>query len=135
MGDYFAHWLEMGDRIKHLPLIFNVNWFRLHDDGSFAWPGFGDNFRVLEWILKRTKGEVGAVESAIGYLPKVEDIVLEGLDDFDQADLAALLEIDPQIWEEEIRDIEAHYAKFDRLPEALEQQLLRLKERFAEVTV
>lgn len=135
MGDYFAHWLEMGNKIKELPLIFNVNWFRLNDDGSFAWPGFGDNFRVLEWILKRTKGEVEAVESAIGYLPKVEDIVLDGLEDFDQADLAALLEIDPKIWEEEIRDIEAHYAKFDRLPEALNQQLRRLKERFAEVTV
>ena len=135
MGDYFAHWLEMGDIIEHQPLIFNVNWFQLHDDGSFAWPGFGDNFRVLEWILKRTKGEVDAVETAIGYVPKAEDIVLEGLDDLTVEDLEKLLHVDPVVWESEIKGIEEHYAKFDRLPEALSQQLSKLKERFAAITV
>ncbi len=135
MGDYFRHWLDMGKAIEHQPLIFNVNWFRLNDDGSFAWPGFGDNFRVLEWILKRCKGEVDAVKTPIGYVPVAEDIVLDGLDDFTIEDLRKLLEIDPHHWEDEIRGIEDHYAKFDRLPAALTEQLRQLKERFAEVVV
>lgn len=135
MGDYFKHWLEMGEKIEHKPLIFNVNWFRLNDDGSFAWPGFGDNFRVLEWILKRCKGEVDAVKTAIGYVPLAEDIVLDGLDDFNIEDLKTLLEVDPLIWEEEIKGIEEHYAKFDHLPQELLDQLHQLKERFSEVPV
>ncbi len=131
MGDYFQHWLDMGKRIEHQPLIFNVNWFRLTDDGKFAWPGFGDNFRVLEWILKRCKGEVDAVETPIGYVPIAEDIVLDGLDDFNIEDLEALLDVDADLWAEEIAGIEEHYAKFDRLPVELSQQLQALKDRLA----
>lgn len=131
MGDYFRHWLDMGKRIENKPLIFNVNWFRLHDDGSFAWPGFGDNFRVLEWILKRCKGQVEAVETPIGYVPIAEDIVLEGLDGFSVEDLKELLEVDREIWAEEIEGIDEYFAKFDRLPEELKLQLEALKTRFA----
>ncbi len=103
MGDYFQHWLDMGDRIKDKPLIFNVNWFRLTDDGDFAWPGFGDNFRVLEWILKRCNDEIDAVTTPIGYVPRPEDIVLDGLEDFTIEDLKPLLEVEADIWQEEIK--------------------------------
>ena len=86
MGDYFKHWIEMGEMLgDKAPKIFNVNWFRVDEDGHFIWPGFGDNLRVLEWILKRCDNEVDAVETAIGYVPKPEDINLEGLKDFDEA--------------------------------------------------
>ena len=85
MGDYFKHWIEMGEMLgDKAPKIFNVNWFRVDEDGHFIWPGFGDNLRVLEWILKRCDNEVDAVETAIGYVPKPEDINLEGLKDFDE---------------------------------------------------
>ena len=80
MGDYFAHWLEMGKMIPNPPKIFHVNWFRTDDDGRFIWPGFGDNMRVLMWILNRCNGKVDAVETPIGYVPKAEDLELEGLD-------------------------------------------------------
>ncbi len=131
MGDYFEHWLEMGKKVKHQPKIFNVNWFRLDDQGKFLWPGFGDNFRVLQWILARCNDEVDAVESPIGYLPKPEDICLDGLEDMTVEDVAELLTVDRDCWLEELAGIEAHYEKFDRLPEALKKQLAALKERLA----
>lgn len=82
MGDYFAHWIEMGEKLgDKAPKIFNVNWFRLDEDGNFLWPGFGDNLRVVDWILSRCAGEVDAVETPIGYVPKPEDINLEGIED------------------------------------------------------
>ncbi|MEG0542668.1 MAG: phosphoenolpyruvate carboxykinase (GTP), partial [Angelakisella sp.] len=94
MGDYFAHWLEMGEKLgDKAPKIFNVNWFRTDDNGDFAWPGFGDNMRVLMWILGRCDGTVGAQETAIGYLPRPEDIDLTGLD-MTTAQLADLLTVD-----------------------------------------
>ena len=132
MGDYFQHWIDMGEKIEHQPKIFNVNWFQLDDNGKFAWPGFGDNFRVLEWIVKRCEGKVDAVETPIGYLPKAEDIVLDGLDDFTVEDLEKLLVVDPAIWQEEIEGIEEHLAKFDHLPAELREQLEALKARFAD---
>ncbi|MDI9469169.1 MAG: phosphoenolpyruvate carboxykinase (GTP) [Bacillota bacterium] len=133
MGDYFQHWIDMGQKIEHKPRIFNVNWFQLDDNGKFAWPGFGDNFRVIEWILKRCNGEVEAVESPIGYLPKPEDIVLDDLEDFDIEDLKKLLVVDKEIWETEMAGIEQHLAKFDHLPSELKDQLAALRERFAKV--
>ena len=131
MGDYFQHWIDMGKKIEHKPLIFNVNWFQTDENGKFAWPGFGDNFRVIEWILKRCKGQVGAVESPIGYLPKPEDINIEGLENFTIDDLKKLLKVDPEIWAVEIADIEQHLKKFDRLPQELKDQFQALKDRFA----
>ena len=131
MGDYFQHWIDMGKKIEHKPLIFNVNWFRTNEEGKFAWPGFGDNFRVIEWILRRCEGEVGADESPIGYLPKPEDINLEGLEGFGIEDLKKLLTVDKDIWAEEVSGMEEHYKKFQRLPAELKEQLAALKERLA----
>lgn len=131
MGDYFAYWLEMGKRIPNPPKIFNVNWFRTNEQGKFIWPGFGENFRVLKWILARCKGEAGAEESPIGYLPKVDDIDLTGIEDEVSRDTVAdLLSVDKEAWRQEVDSIEEFFGKFDRLPEELKVQLASLKQRF-----
>ncbi|MEG2428834.1 MAG: phosphoenolpyruvate carboxykinase (GTP) [Oscillospiraceae bacterium] len=130
MGDYFAHWLEIGEKLgDKAPKIFNVNWFRLDDEGNFAWAGFGDNMRVLMWILDRCEGKADAVETAIGYEPKPEDINIEGLD-MTTDDIAKLLEVDISLWKEEAKGIHEFYAKFgDRLPKELANQLAALEKR------
>ena len=127
MGDYFAHWLEMG-KIKDAPKIFNVNWFRTDEDGKFLWPGFGDNLRVLDWIIDRCEDNAPADDTPIGYVPRPQDINLEGLD-LSKDSLNELLEIDREQWRKETELIEEHYAKFDRLPEALKKELNDLKAR------
>ena len=128
MGDYWQHWLDMGKKIAHQPKVFNVNWFRLDDEGNFIWPGFGDNLRVLEWIMKRCFDEVGAQETPIGYEPNPEDINLEGLD-VTVDTLKELLRVDPQLWRQEVAGIKEFYAKFgDKLPEELKHQLAVLEE-------
>ena len=127
MGDYFAHWLEMG-KIKDAPKIFNVNWFRTDEDGKFLWPGFGDNLRVLDWIIDRCEDNALADDTPIGYVPRPQDINLEGLD-LATDSLNELLEIDREQWRKETELIEEHYAKFDRLPEALKKELDDLKVR------
>ena len=128
MGDYFRHWLEMGKKLgDKAPKIFNVNWFRLDDEGHFIWPGFGDNMRVLNWIIDRCEGKVDAVETPIGFVPKAEDIDLTDLD-FDIETLKSILEVDKDTWTKEANEIEEHYKKFgDRLPEELVNQLNTLK--------
>ena len=128
MGDYFRHWLEMGKKLgDKAPKIFNVNWFRLDDDGKFIWPGFGDNMRVLNWIIDRCEGKVDAVETPIGFVPNAEDIDLTDLD-FDIETLKSILEVDKATWAKEADEIEEHYKKFgDRLPEELVNQLNTLK--------
>ena len=128
MGDYFRHWLEMGKKLgDKAPKIFNVNWFRLDDEGHFIWPGFGDNMRVLNWIIDRCEGKVDAVETPIGFVPKAEDIDLTDLD-FDIETLKSILEVDKDTWVKEAAEIEEHYKKFgDRLPEELVNQLNNLK--------
>ncbi|MBR7143235.1 MAG: phosphoenolpyruvate carboxykinase (GTP) [Clostridia bacterium] len=129
MGDYFAHWLEMGKRIPNAPKIFHVNWFRTDDEGHFLWPGFGDNMRVLEWIIDRCEGKAGADETAIGWLPKPEDIDLEALD-MDLDTLRGLLSVDKDLWKEESEGIASFYAKIgDRLPAQLREELEALKAR------
>ena len=128
VGDYFAHWIEMGKKIENPPKIFNTNWFRKSDDGKFLWPGFGDNMRVLLWILDRCEGKADAVESPIGYLPKKEDLNLNGLDISD-ADLDELLKVDKEVWLDEVAQIKELYAGFDRLPSVLADQLKALEER------
>ena len=127
MGDYFAHWLEMG-KIMDAPKIFNVNWFRTDEDGKFLWPGFGDNLRVLDWIIDRCEDNAPADDTPIGYVPRPQDINLEGLD-LSTDSLNELLEIDREQWRKETELIEEHYAKFDRLPEALKKELDDLKAR------
>lgn len=131
MGDYFKHWIEMGEMLgDKAPKIFNVNWFRVDEDGHFIWPGFGDNLRVLEWILKRCDNEVDAVETAIGYVPKPEDINLEGLKDFDEEKLASILKVDNAKWAKEAAGVEEFYKKFgDKLPQELRDELDGLEER------
>lgn len=131
MADYWQHWIDIGaglDKDK-APKIFNVNWFRKDDDGNFLWPGFGDNMRVLEWIIKRCEGKVDAEETAIGFVPKAEDINLEGIEDEVSEDqLKEILSVDNSLWEDEAKGIEEFYAKFgDRLPKALSDELNTLK--------
>ena len=134
MGDYFQHWFEMGEKLgENAPKIFNVNWFRLDSEGHFLWPGFGDNFRVLEWILKRCEGKVDAKETAIGYVPYAEDINLEGIQDFDIETLKTILEVDKAAWAKEAEGIEEFYKQFgDKLPQELRNQLETLKKNCAE---
>lgn len=130
MGDYFAHWFHMGEVLgDKAPKIFNVNWFRVDEDGNFIWPGFGDNLRVLEWIIKRCDGEVDAIETPIGYVPKVADINLDGLD-FELDTLKSILKVDNELWRKEAEGITEFYKKFgDKLPKKLEKELKGLKER------
>ncbi len=130
MGDYFAHWIEMGAKIgDKAPKIFNVNWFRTDDEGHFIWPGFGDNMRVLMWILARCDGEVDAVETPIGYEPKPEDINIDGLD-ISVDVIKELLTVDKGLWKEEAKGIREFYAQFgDRLPKELSDELDALEKR------
>ncbi|WP_303899809.1 phosphoenolpyruvate carboxykinase (GTP) [Anaerotruncus colihominis] len=128
MGDYWAHWLEMGKKLgDKAPKIFNVNWFRTDDEGHFIWPGFGDNMRVLNWIVDRCEGKADAVETPIGYEPKPEDIDVEGLD-ITTDTVRDLLSVDKSLWKEEVKGIKEFYAKFgDKLPKALESELATLE--------
>ena len=131
MGDYWQHWLDMGksvDKDKQ-PKFFNVNWFRTDDEGHFIWPGFGDNMRVLDWMLKRIAGEVDAEETAIGYVPKAEDINIEGLD-MSVDTVKGLLAIDKENWKKEVEGIKEFYAKFgDKLPKELAKQAEELEKK------
>lgn len=129
MGDYFQHWIDMGKKIKVQPKIFNVNWFRTDSEGHFIWPGFGDNMRVLDWILKRCEENVDADETAIGYVPKPEDINLEGCS-VDEETLKGLLNVDTETWKKEAEGIKEFYKKFgDRLPKELNEELASLESR------
>ncbi|MFA6309022.1 MAG: phosphoenolpyruvate carboxykinase (GTP) [Clostridia bacterium] len=132
MGDYFAHWLEMGKKIPNPPKIFNVNWFRLNEKGEFIWPGYGDNLRVLKWILARCEGKVDAVKTAIGYIPKVEDVDINGLDDITSETIKGLLGIDKESWAGEIKDQAEFLEKFDRLPKEIRDQYNALVKRLEE---
>ncbi len=131
MGDYFAHWLEMGEKTDadNLPKIFYVNWFRKDADGGWLWPGFGENSRVLKWIVERINGKGEAVETPIGYLPASDSIDTSGIDVTD-AQMDELLNVDIDEWLNEIKSIREHYARFeDRLPQALSDELDSLEVR------
>ncbi len=130
MGDYWSHWLKMGTLIPNAPKIFHVNWFRTDDEGHFIWPGFGDNMRVLMWILDRCAGKVDADITPIGYLPKAEDINIEGLEDVTLDTIKELLTVDNASWLEDIDNIKAFYAQVgDRVPQALYDELAALEAR------
>ena len=127
MGEYFGHWLSMGKKISNPPKIFHVNWFRTDDEGNFIWPGFGDNLRVLLWILARCENKVDAVETAIGYVPKAEDINIEGLD-ISIDTIRELLSVDNAHWIEDLESIKAFYAKIgDTIPAELKEELAKLE--------
>ncbi len=131
MGDYFGHWLEIGrstDADK-LPKLFWVNWFRKGPDGSFLWPGFGDNSRVLKWILERVEGSGAATDTPIGRVPTTSAIDTSGLD-LDEATMAKILEVDPEAWRQEIPQIEAHFEHIgSHLPDGLRDELRELEKR------
>ncbi|MBR7151604.1 MAG: phosphoenolpyruvate carboxykinase (GTP), partial [Clostridia bacterium] len=128
MGDYFRHWLDMGKKIPNAPKIFHVNWFRTDDEGHFIWPGFGDNMRVLMWILARCAGEVEAVETPIGFVPKAEDINIEGLDGVTVDTIRELLTIDNASWLEDVENIKSFYKQIgDRVPAELYDELATLE--------
>ena len=133
-GDYMGHWLEMGratDADK-LPKLFWVNWFRKDLDGNFMWPGFGDNSRVIKWIVQRLEGQVGATETPIGRVPLIDDIDRTGID-VDDETMAALLEVNRDSWKGEIPLIEGHFEFIgERLPEAMKRQLDDLEDRLAQ---
>ena len=135
MADYWQHWIDIGATLDadKAPKIFNVNWFRKDDEGNFMWPGFGDNLRVLDWIIDRCEGKVDADETAIGYLPKAEDINLEGLDEINVEGLKKILDVDKALWAEDAKGIEEFYGKFgDKLPKELRAELETLKKNTAE---
>ncbi len=130
MGDYFQHWLDMGKKIPNAPKIFHVNWFRTDAEGHFIWPGFGDNLRVVLWILARCEGKVDAVETPIGYVPKPEDINIEGLDGVTIDTIKDLLSIDTQSWLDDVKNIEDFYAQVgNHVPHELYEELGELKGR------
>ena len=136
VGDYWAHWLEMGEKLgDKAPKIFNVNWFKQDENGNFIWPGFGDNMRVLDWILKRCEGKVDAVETPIGYLPKKGDINLKGIEDEVTSEIEdKLLAVDIDLWKKEIAEMRRYYnddikAKGGHIPQALYDQLDKIEAR------
>ena len=132
MADYWNHWLEMGEKLgDKAPEIFHVNWFRKDENDDFMWPGFGDNMRVLLWILDRCEGKVGAKETAIGYVPEIKDLDVEGLG-ISEEKLSELLAIDKQNWIDDVEDpatgIKAYFAQFgDKLPAAIKAELEKLE--------
>ncbi len=131
MADYFAHWLEMGDKLgDKAPHIFYVNWFRKSPEGKFLWPGFGDNSRVLKWMCERVDGKADAKKTPAGYLPTDDALDLSGLD-VPAEDMSVLLEVDKEAWKEvELPSIEAHFERFGgRLPERLAKEFENLKDR------
>jgi len=132
MGDYFGHWLTMGDRLgDKAPRIFYVNWFRKSSDGKWLWPGYGENSRVLKWMCDRIEGKVDAQETPIGLLPRQDDLDLQGLS-IPHEDLGALLHVDIEAWRAEIPDIRRHFAQFgERLPQRMSRQVDALAERLA----
>jgi phosphoenolpyruvate carboxykinase (GTP) len=133
-ADYFGHWLEMGKKSEKAPKIFHVNWFRQNDKGEFIWPGFGDNMRVLEWILKRCAGEADAVETPIGHVPAPGTLDLEGID-IDEVTLERLLGVDPEAWHTELEGQKEFLETYgERMPAAMWKQFEQLKERLTAVS-
>lgn len=135
MADYWGHWIKMGEMLgDKFPTIYQVNWFRKDEDDKFIWPGFGDNSRVLDWIVRRTAGEVEAEDGVTGRYPKFEDFNLEGLEGFTKEDWDKLYEIDPEAWAAEAEDSAKYFEQFgDKVPPAILEQLDLLRERIAAV--
>jgi phosphoenolpyruvate carboxykinase (GTP) len=123
MGEYFGHWLAMRNQIKHVPRIFHVNWFRLDENGKFLWPGFGDNMRVLEWIVKRCHGRIPGHETQIGWTPHFEDFDVKGLDDFSEDDFNKAMAFNKEEWKQEVLSQgELFLNLYDHLPKELVYQ-------------
>ena len=132
MGEYWAHWLTMGTRIPNPPKIFHVNWFRTDAEGHFIWPGFGDNMRVLLWILDRCEGKVDADITPIGYVPKAEDINIDGLEDVTLDTIKELLSVDKESWLADVQNIKEFYAQVgDAVPQTMYDELAALEARLS----
>ena len=132
MGDYFRHWLDMGKIIPNAPKIFHVNWFRTDENGNFIWPGFGDNFRVLLWIIKRCEDQIDADLTPIGYVPHAEDIDIEGLQNVDLDTIKGLLSVDKEAWLADVENIKEFYKLVgDSVPAELYDELKGLEERLS----
>jgi phosphoenolpyruvate carboxykinase (GTP) len=131
MADYFRHWLEMGKRIPHPPKIFHVNWFRRGDDGKFLWPGYGENVRVLKWILERVEGRAPADETPIGFVPTRNALTLDGLQ-ISQDAMEELLRVNSEDWEDDLADTKQFFDKFGhRLPHELREEHEKLSRRLS----
>ena len=130
MADYWQHWIDIGAGLDEdkAPKIFNVNWFRTDEDGNFAWPGFGDNMRVLQWIISRADDEIGAAETALGYEPNTHDIDMEGLE-MSMYDMRRLLSVDRELWLQECEDAREYYEKIGKVPPELYEELDALEMR------
>jgi len=130
MGEYFRHWLRTGARLKNPPLIFHVNWFRKSADGKFLWPGFGDNMRVLKWIIDRAEGRGGAQKSPIGFLPRREGLDLDELENVSNVAIEELLAVQPNEWKKELANQESLFEKLGGdMPEELIAQRAKLAQR------
>ncbi len=125
MADYFNHWLAFGRTIQNPPRIFGVNWFRRNEDGSFAWPGFGENMRVLQWIVERSQGKAYALESPIGWMPRHQDLNWKGLEDFSEADFRQAMSLDREDWD---REILSHDELFIKLNDRIPKELLAIRD-------
>jgi phosphoenolpyruvate carboxykinase (GTP) len=117
IGDYVNHWLQFGRDLPNAPRVFSVNWFRKDENGKFMWPGFGQNIRVLKWIIQRIRGNVSAVESPIGWMPKYEDLDWTGLEEFDKEKFTRLMDVDRESWKQELLSHEELFERmYDKLP-------------------
>jgi len=129
MGDYFGHWLAMGSKLKNPPKVFHVNWFRRDAAGKFLWPGYGENVRVLKWMLDRIEGRAAATETPIGFVPTPSSLTLDGLS-ISRDTLNELLAVNPNDWAEEEQAVDKFFQKFgDRLPSAICQEQKALASR------
>ncbi len=130
MADYWSHWLKLGNALKNPPKIFRVNWFRKDKDGGFAWPGFGQNMRVLNWIVDRVNGKEEAAESPFGYMPTYQDINWNGLDDFAADTFSEIMDIDREAGKREVEELKGYFEIFEnRLPAEMEVQRQAFSER------
>jgi phosphoenolpyruvate carboxykinase (GTP) len=129
MGKYFQHWIKMGDKMWKKPRIFMVNWFRKDNKGKFMWPGFGENLRILNWINARCEGKVDAIKTPLGFVPKYEDIDMDGLD-YSRKDWNKLFVIDKKEWKKEVKDQKEFLKKFGKdLPKELWEEVLAFEKR------
>jgi len=128
-GDYWRHWLSTGKRLTHPPRLFHVNWFRRDSGGRFMWPGFGDNLRVMEWILKRCAGQIGAVDSPIGYLPEPADLNLKGAN-VSEDTMRELLSVTPDAWRKEAAEMREYLKEFGtHAPPEMSAELAEIEKR------
>ncbi len=127
MADYFKHWLDFGKTLVNPPPIFGVNWFRTNGDGSFLWPGYGENMRVLQWIVERVNGRAAAVRSPLGWIPSYSDLKWEGMDNFLSENFDHLISIDSLHWQEELKQ---HDQLFEKMQDKLPLELIAIRANF-----